>query len=64
METDNMQIVPASYNNRAKRIRIPDISEATVPHSPENTRVSTLNARFPVSNGLATQPGLARNDND
>ena len=34
-----IQIIPASYNNRAKRIHIPDLPASIVPASPEDLRI-------------------------
>lgn len=34
-----IEIIPASYNNEATRIKIPDLPEETVPASPEDYRI-------------------------
>ena len=34
-----VEIIPASYNNEARRIKIPDIPEEHVPASPEDIRI-------------------------
>jgi hypothetical protein len=33
------QIIPASYNNEAKRIKIPGVPENIIPHSPEGLKI-------------------------
>ena len=33
------QIIPASYNNEAKRIHIPGLPEDIIPHSPEGLKI-------------------------
>jgi 6-phosphofructo-2-kinase/fructose-2,6-biphosphatase 4 len=34
-----IEIIPASYQNEAKRIHIPDLSEEIVPGSPEDLKI-------------------------
>lgn len=47
------QIIPASYNNSAKRIKIPDLPPEIIPASPEGPR-----AAAPPSGFQTPQPGL------
>ena len=47
------QIIPASYNNEAKRIRIPGVPEDIIPHSPEGLKIPA-----PPSGWTTPQPGL------
>ena len=48
-----IEIVPASYNNKAKRIKIPDLPPEMIPGSPEDIRipVPASGAMTPVSIG-------------
>ena len=34
-----IEIIPASYNNKAKRIHIPDLPDGMIPASPEDIRI-------------------------
>lgn len=47
------QIIPASYNNEAKRIKILDLPPEIIPGSPEGAR-----AAAPPSGFTTPQPGL------
>jgi len=51
--TDSNQIIPASYNNEAKRIKIPDLPPEMVPASPEG-----IKAPAPPSGFVTPVPGL------
>lgn len=46
------QIIPASYNNEAKRIHIPDLPEEIVPASPEDIKIPV-----PPSGVASPMPG-------
>jgi len=48
-----MQIIPASYNNEAKRIKIPNVPEDIIPHSPEGLKMPA-----PPSGWTTPIPGL------
>lgn len=48
-----MQIIPASYNNEAKRIKIPDLPPEIIPASPEGIKVPA-----PPSGFVTPIPGL------
>jgi 6-phosphofructo-2-kinase/fructose-2,6-biphosphatase 4 len=47
------QIIPASYNNEAKCIKIPGVPEDIIPHSPEGLKIPA-----PPSGWTTPQPGL------
>lgn len=47
------QIIPASYNNEAKRIKIPNLPPEIIPHSPEG-----IKAPAPPSGWATPIPGL------
>ena len=47
-----LQIIPASYNNEAKRIFIPNLPEETVPDSPEDIKIPV-----PHSGAMSPMPG-------
>lgn len=47
------QIIPASYNNEAKRINIPDLPPEIIPASPEG-----IKAPAPPSGFVTPVPGL------
>jgi 6-phosphofructo-2-kinase / fructose-2,6-biphosphatase 4 len=47
------QIIPASYNNEAKRIKIPGVPEDIIPPSPEGLKIPA-----PPSGWTTPQPGL------
>lgn len=47
------QIIPASYNNQAKRIKIPDLPPEIIPASPEGPK-----AAAPPSGWATPMPGL------
>lgn len=53
-----IEIIPASYNNSAKRIHIPDLPSRLVPGSPEDIKIPVppSGAISPVS-GLASPAG-------
>lgn len=55
-----IEIIPASYNNSAKRIHIPDLAERLVPGSPEDLQIPVppSGAVTPWS-GLGTPTGAA-----
>jgi 6-phosphofructo-2-kinase/fructose-2,6-biphosphatase 4 len=38
-QADNVQIIPASYQNEAKRIHIPGLNPELVPGSPEDIKI-------------------------
>ncbi|KAI9808684.1 MAG: hypothetical protein M1825_003836 [Sarcosagium campestre] len=48
-----VEIIPASYNNEAKRIHIPDLPEEIVPDSPEDIKIPV-----PPSGGVTPLPGI------
>ena len=48
-----VQIIPASYNNEAKRIKIPNLPEEMIPASPEG-----IKAPAPPSGFATPVPGL------
>jgi hypothetical protein len=48
-----IQIIPASYNNEAKRIKIPDLPPEIIPASPEG-----IKAPAPPSGFATPVPGL------
>lgn len=48
-----IEIIPASYNNSAKRIYIPDLPESLVPASPEGIKM-----RAPPSGTISPLSGL------
>jgi len=48
------QIIPASYNNEAKRIHIPGLPEEIIPHSPEGLKIPV-----PLSGFVTPLSGLA-----
>ena len=48
-----LQIIPASYNNEAKRIKIPDLPPEIIPASPEGIKVPA-----PPSGFVTPIPGL------
>ncbi|KAK5076571.1 hypothetical protein LTS08_005740 [Lithohypha guttulata] len=48
-----IEIIPASYNNQAKRIKIPDLPPEIIPASPEGPK-----AAAPPSGWATPQPGL------
>ena len=48
-----IEIIPASYNNEAKRIIIPDCPEDIIPGSPEDIRIPV-----PPSGVVSPMPGL------
>ena len=48
-----VQIIPASYNNEAKRIKIPDLPPEIIPASPEGIKVPA-----PPSGFVTPVPGL------
>lgn len=48
-----LQIIPASYNNEAKRIKIPGLPQDIIPASPEGPK-----APAPPSGFVTPQPGL------
>lgn len=47
------KIIPASYQNEAKRIRIPDVSTDMIPGSPEDIKIPV-----PPSGALSPMSGL------
>jgi 6-phosphofructo-2-kinase/fructose-2,6-biphosphatase 4 len=47
------QIIPASYNNEAKRIRIPNVPEEIIPDSPED-----INIPVPPSGWVPPMAGI------
>ncbi|KAI9850118.1 MAG: hypothetical protein M1838_006052 [Thelocarpon superellum] len=51
--TDPPQIIPASYNNETKRIRIPNLPEKIVPDSPEDIKIPV-----PLSGVVSPMPGI------
>ena len=54
LATANMnQIIPASYNNEAKRVKIPGLPPEIIPHSPEGPK-----AYAPPSGFATPVPGL------
>ena len=53
IDADIVQIIPASYNNHAKRIKIPDLPPEIVPASPEGPQ-----AAAPPSGFATPVPGL------
>lgn len=53
IDAENLQIIPASYNNHAKRIRIPDLPAEIIPGSPEGPK-----AAAPPSGFATPVPGL------
>lgn len=62
--TTAFQIIPASYNNSAKRIHIPGLPDKMVPASPEDISMpvppSGLVTPSPLASGLATpDPSMA-----
>ena len=48
-----VQIIPASYNNEAKRVKIPDLPPEIIPASPEG-----IKAPAPPSGFVTPIPGL------
>lgn len=52
-----IEIIPAAYQNEAKRIHIPGLDPRTVPGSPEDIRI--LVPGSPPGAGLAPIPGLS-----
>lgn len=48
-----LQIIPASYNNEVKRVRIPDLPEEIIPASPEGIKMPA-----PPSGFITPVPGL------
>lgn len=51
--THSLQIIPSSYNNVAKRIKIPDLPESIVAGSPEDIQIPV-----PPSGAVSPFPGL------
>jgi 6-phosphofructo-2-kinase/fructose-2,6-biphosphatase 4 len=47
-----IEVIPASYNNSAKRIHIPDLPQTIVPSSPEDIRIPV-----PPSGAVTPLPG-------
>ena len=58
-----IEIIPAGYNNSAKRIRIPDLPERLIPASPEGPQMPAppSGAETPFS-GLGTPAGYSTPD--
>jgi 6-phosphofructo-2-kinase / fructose-2,6-biphosphatase 4 len=52
-----IEIIPAAYQNEAKRIHIPGIDPKTVPGSPEDIRIRVPS--LPASGNLSPIPGLS-----
>ncbi|KAM7194966.1 6-phosphofructo-2-kinase domain containing protein [Naviculisporaceae sp. PSN 640] len=52
-----IEIIPAAYQNEAKRIHIPGLDPKTVPGSPEDIRIKVPGS--PPGAGLAPIPGLS-----
>jgi len=52
-----IEIIPASYNNSAKHIHIPDLHEAMVPGSPEDIRIPVPPSVLP-SGAVSPMSGL------
>lgn len=48
----NIQILPASYNNEAKRIHVPDLPPEIIPGSPEDIKIPV-----PPSGAVSPMPG-------
>ena len=48
-----IEIIPASYNNEAKRVNIPGVPEDIIPHSPEGLKIPA-----PPSGWATPMPGL------
>lgn len=51
-----IKIIPASYNNQARRIQIPDLPPEIIPASPEDIRIPVPSSGVvsPISGGLGT----------
>jgi 6-phosphofructo-2-kinase / fructose-2,6-biphosphatase 4 len=41
-DSRNLQVIPASYNNEAKRIQISDVPSSMVPDSPDDIRIPVV----------------------
>lgn len=52
-----IEIIPAAYQNEAKRIHIPGLDPKMVPGSPEDIRISVPS--MPPSGNLTPIPGLS-----
>lgn len=61
-----IEIIPASYNNEAKRIIIPDCPEDIIPGSPEDIKIpvppSGVVTPMPSLNSPATGPATPQNE--
>ena len=50
-----IEIIPASYNNEATRIKIPDLAEEIIPASPEDIKIPVpLSGVVSPMNGIGT----------
>lgn len=54
-----IEIIPAAYQNEAKRIHIPGLDPKMVPGSPEDIRIHVPSSSIPTSANLSPIPGLS-----
>ncbi|KAI9747803.1 MAG: hypothetical protein M1815_003892 [Lichina confinis] len=55
MRADRDQIIPASYNNHAKRIPIPNLPDSIIPDSPEDIKIPVIvDGSISPINGMST----------
>ena len=55
-----MQIIPASYQNEAKQIQIPDLPLEIIPGSPEGLQMPAPPSGFATPSGLGSAIGSPR----
>ena len=55
-----LQIIPASYQNEAKQIQIPDLPEELIPGSPEGLAMPAPPSGFATPSGLGSAIGSPR----